>query len=133
MSEQNVELVRRALEAYERGEMEAMLALVDPDLEWRSAIVGGAEGKVYRGPEGLRRWNADFREIFDAIRNEWTELRDLGDRVLAIGRVRARGRESGLEIDSPMGWVITVRDGRIVKGEGFLDPAEALEAAGLPD
>jgi ketosteroid isomerase-like protein len=133
MSEENVELVRRALEAFPRGDMEEMLSFMDPEGEFHSAIVGGAEGNVYRGHEGFRRWYADSFESFEELRNEWTEFRDPGNRVLALGRVHARGRESGVEIDSPMGWVFTVRGGKLLKGEGFLDPEEALEAAGLSE
>jgi ketosteroid isomerase-like protein len=66
-----------------------------------------------------------------AISTEWSEFRDLGDRVLAFGHLRARGHESGVEVDSPMGWVITVRRGKLIKAEGFLSRADALEAAGL--
>jgi ketosteroid isomerase-like protein len=62
-----------------------------------------------------------------------TEYRDLGDRVIAFGHINARGRESGLEIDSPTGWVFTVRNGRVVKAEGFLNRADTLEAAGLKE
>ena len=126
-----MDLVRRALEAFPRGEMEEMLSYMDPEVELHSAIVGGAEGNVYRGHEGFRRWYADSFESFEELRNEWSEFRDLGDRVLVFGHVKARGRESGVELDSPMGWVFTVRRGKLMKAEGFLRRAEALEAAGL--
>lgn len=131
MSQQNVDLVRRALEALERGDLEGMLSQIDSEAELHSAIVGGAEGNAYRGHEGFRRWYADSYESFEELTNEWSEFRDLGDRVLAFGRVQARGRESGVELESPMGWVWTVRRGKLVKAEGFLSRAEALEAAGL--
>jgi ketosteroid isomerase-like protein len=126
----NVEVVRRTVEAFPRGVNE-MLSFVDPAIELHSAIVGGAEGNVYRGHEGFRRWFADSFESFEELENEWTEFRDLGDRVLAFGNVKARGRGSGVEIDSPMGWVFTVRRGKLVKAEGFLSHDEALEAVGL--
>jgi uncharacterized protein len=131
MSEENVEIVRRFLDAYPRGDVEELLSYIDPEAELHSAIVGGAEGNVYRGHEGFRKWYADSSESFEELRGEWSEFRDLGDRVLALGAVKARGRESGVELDSPMGWVITVRRGKAVKAEGFLSRAEALEAAGL--
>ena len=133
MSQKNVEVVRRALEAFPRGDLEEMLSYMDPEGELHSAIVGGAEGNVYRGHEGFRRWYADSFDSFESLQNEWSEFRDLGDRVLALGRVRARGRESGVELDSPLGWVFTVRRGKLVKAEGFLSRAQALEAAGLRD
>ena len=133
MSQENVEIVRRSLEAFPRGDMEEMLSYMDPEVELHSAIVGGAEGNVYRGHEGFRRWYADSFESFEELRNEWSEFRDLGDRVLVFGHVRARGRESGVELDSPMGWVFTVRHGKLMKAEGFLSRAKALEAAGLSE
>jgi ketosteroid isomerase-like protein len=127
-----VELVRRFVEAIPRdveADVEEMLSYVDPEGELHSAIVGGAEGNVYRGHEGFRRWVADSFDSFEGVRNEWSEFRDLGNRVLALGHVRARGRGSGMELDSPMGWIFTVRRGKVVKAEGFLRRAEALKAA----
>jgi len=131
MSQEDVEMVRRALEAFPRGDMEEMLSFMDPEGELHSAIVGGAEGNVYRGHEGFRRWYADSFESFEELQNEWTEFRDLGNRVLVFGHVHARGRESGVEVDSPMGWVFTVRRGKLLRAEGFLNRDDALEAAGL--
>jgi uncharacterized protein len=130
MSNESVEVVRRCVEAFPRG-VEEMLFYVDPEVVLHSAIVGGAEGNVYRGHEGFRRWFADSFESFEELRNEWSEFRDLGDRVLALGNVKARGRGSGMELDSPMGWLFTVRLGRVVEAQGFLSQSVALEAAGL--
>jgi ketosteroid isomerase-like protein len=133
MSQENVDTVRRSLDAYEAGDIEGMLSFMDPDGEIYSAIIGGAEGKVYRGHAGFRSWFAETQVAFEALSTELTEFRDLGDRVLGFGRVRAKGRESGVELDSATGWLFTLRDGKIVRAEGYLDPAKALEAAGLPD
>jgi ketosteroid isomerase-like protein len=133
MSEENVEIVRRSLRAYAAGDMEGMLSGVDPEGELHSAIIGGAEGKVFRGHDGWRRWYAESMESFEELRTELTEYRDLGDRIAAFGHIHARGRGSGLELDSPTGWVFTVRRGKVVKAEGFLSRAQALEAAGLSE
>ena len=85
-----------------------------------------------RGHEGFRHWYRDSFESFETLDNEWTEFRALGDdRVLALGQVRARGRESGVEIDSAIGFVFTVRGGKAVKAQGFLSRERALAAAGL--
>ena len=67
------------------------------------------------------------------MRTELTEFRDLGDRIVGLGQIHARGRESGVELDSATGWVFTLRNGKILKAEGFLSPDEALEAAGLSE
>ena len=131
MSQQNVEIVRRGVEAANRSDLERFLIYLDPHVEIRTAIIGGAEGKVYRGHDGARKWAADGEESFGEIKWEVREFRDLGNRVLALGRVQARGRGSGLELDSPTGWLCTVRGGKLVKIDGFLSREEALEAAGL--
>ena len=133
MSQENVEIVRRALDAYTAGDIEGMLSFLDPDGELHSAIISGAEGKAYRGHAGIRSWVAETQASFEALSMELTEFRDLDDRVLAFGRVHAKGRESGVELDSPTGWVFTLRDGKILRAEGYLDPGKALEVAGLEE
>ena len=133
MSQENVEIVRRALDAYTAGDIEGMLSFLDPDAELHSAIISGAEGKAYRGHAGIWSWVAETQASFESLGMELTEFRDLGDRVLAFGRVHAKGRESGVALDSPTGWVFTLRDGKILRAEGYLDPGKALEVAGLEE
>ena len=134
MSEENVEVCRRAFDAFgTRRDTEAGLRYIDPEIELRSAIVGGAEGNMYRGHEGVRRWMAESDATWAELRLEAEQFRDLGDDVLMIGRLHARGRESGVEIESPVGWLSTVRAGKIVRSRGYLDPQEALSAAGLSE
>jgi ketosteroid isomerase-like protein len=136
MSQENVEVAEAWVAAIPHGvedDVEEMLSYVHPEGELHSAIVGGAEGNIYRGHEGFRRWVADSFESFEEVRNEWSEFRELDDRVLALGHVKARGRGSGMELASSMGWVFTVRRGKVVKAEGFLSRAKALEAAGLSE
>ena len=101
-----------AFAAYMRGDIEEALVYIAPDGELYSAIIGGAEGNVYRGHDGFRRWHAETEAAFEELRTEFTEFRDLGDRVVGLGHVHARGRESGLELDSAIGWIFTLRDGR---------------------
>jgi ketosteroid isomerase-like protein len=133
MSEENVEQVRQGLDAYHRRDLEELLSYMDSEIELHSAIIGGAEGNIYRGHDGFRRWYRETFETFEDFRNEWFEFRDLGDRVLAIGRVKARGRESGVELDSEMCWVFTLQRMKVQKAEGYLSRAAAFEAAGLPE
>jgi ketosteroid isomerase-like protein len=131
MSQENVEVVLKCVDAVNRGEIDEVLAFIGTDAELHSAIVGGAEGNVYRGHDGFRRWFAESTASFEKLDTQLTEFRTVDDRVIAFGRIYARGRESGLELDSETGWVFTVRGGRVVKAEGFLSRADALEAAGL--
>jgi ketosteroid isomerase-like protein len=59
------------------------------------------------------------------------EIRDLGEQIVAIGHIRARGHASGAEVESPGGWVVELKNGKAVRVREYLDPKEALEAAGL--
>jgi ketosteroid isomerase-like protein len=133
MSRENLDLVQQALRAYADGDIERMLSYLDPNAELYSAIIGGAEGRTYTGRAGIRDWFAETQVAFEDLTLELTEFQNLGDRVVGLGRVHARGRESGVELDSPTGWVFTVRAGKIVRAEGHLDPAVALEVAGLSE
>ena len=133
MSEENVELVRRFVDAYNRRDLEAMLNDLDPEIEWHSGILTGLEGEaaVYRGHEGYRE---GLRDLYDALGEthiEYSEIRDLGERTVAIGRFRARGRESGAETESPHASVADFKDGKAISIHTYFDHAEALEAAGL--
>jgi uncharacterized protein len=131
MSQENVEIVRQALDAVNQRDTEAGLPPIDPEVELQSAIIGGAEGNTYRGHEGLRDWMAESDATFEELRVEPDEFRDLSDEVLLIGRLYARGLESGVEIDSANAWLFTLRRGRIVRARGYLNPQEALEGAGV--
>ena len=135
MSEENVEVCKRVFEALGfRRDTEAGLQYIDPEAELHSAIIGGAEANSYRGHEGFRQWMAESDAAFEELRPLGPqEYRDLGDRVVTLGHFHARGRESGLEIDSPIAWVMTLGDGKLIRAEGFLNWAEALEAAGLSE
>ncbi len=92
MSQENVELVRKSIDAIDSGDVEEVLSYVHPEGELHSAIIGGAEEDVYRGHDGFRRWYAESMESFEELRTELTEYRDLGDRIVAIGHIHARGR-----------------------------------------
>ena len=93
----------------------------------------GQEATVYRGDEGIRQFIRDVDEVLPQIQVELLEIRDLGERIVASGRLYARGRASGVEVESPIGWVIEFREGRVIRMRDYLDPKEALEAAGLSE
>jgi ketosteroid isomerase-like protein len=134
MSQENVEAFGRAVEAMNRGDVEALLPELDPEVEWRMAIqelVGGVAG-VYRGHDGVREYFRDMDEAFAEAVLDYPDVRDLGDRVLATGNFRTRGRHSGLVAESPVAALVYAgADGKATKVLTFLDPQKALEAAGL--
>jgi ketosteroid isomerase-like protein len=131
MSQENVEIVRRNLEAFERRDFDLALEGWDPGGEWIPAMAGAVEGEVYRGRLALRRYFDELFESFSEVRLEDRELRDLDDRVLALYRLRVRGQDSGVAIDQPGGTVYKLRDRMIVHGHSYLSRQQALEAAGL--
>jgi len=133
MSQNNVEIVRRVADAYNSRDVGAMLAELDPEIEWYPwlQVQLGGEDTVYRGHQGVRKGVRDGEEAFSEIRAEPSELRDLGERVLAIGHLRARGRESGAITESAIAWIVEFKSGKVVRVREYLDPNEALEAAGL--
>jgi hypothetical protein len=95
-----------------------------------AALLEG-EATVYRGSEGVRELFQGYFEAFADLRFEVSEIRDLGDRILAVGQMRGRGAESGVEIESPWAYLIQVTNGKATHVRTYLDPKEALEAAGL--
>jgi ketosteroid isomerase-like protein len=131
MSQENVEIVRRAYEAFSRGDLDGMVDDVAPTFEYvATGTVPGAVG-VYRGLDGWKELLSSFWDEFQDARVEIRELTEAGDQVVASVTMLGRGKQSGVEARWPMWQRWTLRDGKIVHGEGFTDRDEALEAAGL--
>lgn len=130
MSQENVEIVRRAADAYASGDIEASLAAYDPDVEF-DVTYGRPEGGVYHGPhgveEGVQAWVGRWAEY----RFELEDIIDAGDHVLMIIREFGRGEQSRVEVNQQTFWVSTFRNGKIVRAELFSDRNRALTAAGL--
>jgi ketosteroid isomerase-like protein len=135
MSQENVEAFKRGLEAGNRGDIEALLEELDPKIEWHSALHAllGGEQTVFRGHDGVREMIRDLNEAFDQIHIEMSEIRDQGDGLVAIGRTRTRGKASGAETETPLAMVTEVKNGKTISIRAYLDPNEALDAAGLSE
>ena len=136
MSQENLEIARRAMDAWDRDDLEAFLAELDPDLEWHTGIEGTAEGAgtVFRGHDGARQVWENYRgEVFRRMEAWETELLDLGDSVLRLGHLRVTGKTSGMEIESEFAQHVVMRDGLIFSSRDYLSHAEALEAVGLSE
>jgi ketosteroid isomerase-like protein len=135
MSQENVEVFKRAFDAINRRDADALLSELDPEVEWHGAILMAMGGTrtVYRGHEGVREWLGDLYETLSEFQAEYPEIRDLGDRTVAIGRVRGRGTASKAEIESPHATVVEFKNGKAIRVRTYLDPDEALEAAGLSE
>jgi ketosteroid isomerase-like protein len=135
MSQENVDAFRRALEAYNRRDIGAFLQAFDPMVEIHPLTLAmfGTEGTVYRSHEGIRQFIREVDEVLPGIQVEPLEIRDLGERIVASGRLHARGRASGAEVESPIGWLVEFREGRVIRMTDYLDPKEARQAAGLAE
>jgi ketosteroid isomerase-like protein len=135
MSEENVEATRRFIEAYNRRDVEAMMADLDPGIEWHGGIlIGlGGEAAVFHGFEGVRKALRDIYEALGDAHIECSEIRDLGDRVVALGRFHVRGSESGAQSESPWGAVADFKDGKAIRIRSYFNSEEVLEAAGLSE
>jgi ketosteroid isomerase-like protein len=135
MSRANVEALERGLAAYDSRDVEALLLECHADVEWRSALVGGLGGEttVYRGHEGVRALFEEVDRAFSEFRIGCDEFRDLGHSIVATGWMRARGRASGVAIESPVSFVADFRDGKAFRFRSFLDRRDALAAAGLSE
>jgi len=130
MSRKNVELVRRAYEAFNRGDLDGAVADIAPDCEYvATGAIPGVEG-VYRGPEGFKRFLGWLLNEFDDARAEIHEVIEAGDQVLVSLTNRGRGKQSGVEVDWQVWQLWTVRDGTTRRGQGFTSREEALEAVG---
>jgi ketosteroid isomerase-like protein len=132
MSQPNVEIVKRWIDAFNRRNLDDYHDLFTPDLEWFPAFPGTVEGEGHLGREGIERYFGEISDTWEEFHAIAEEYRDLGDRVLALGRMEGRGRGSGVPVTSPIGGIYDFRDGKIARGRVYLGHAEALRAAGLP-
>jgi ketosteroid isomerase-like protein len=139
VSQEYVELVRRlyaelasegsAREFEQRLTDDALGAFLDPGIEWVPVPDSLLAVDRYRGYDGVRRFWLEFLSTWDEYRVEPLKFDDAGDQVAVV--VHIVGRTHGLEVDETRSSLLTIRDGRVVRVEGFADPEGAREAAGL--
>jgi uncharacterized protein (TIGR02246 family) len=126
VSEADVQLVRAVFDAINRRDVQAVLDAYHPDADMSTLTSELVQGKSYSGHTGIREYFSSFADVWDELHLEPEEVRDLGDRILVVGRWSSRGKESGAEVESPAAWIFAVRDGRIVFSRAYRDAEEAL-------
>ena len=135
MSQENVEVARQIATAWQRDDLDMFLSLLDPTIEWHTLperLVEGIES-FYQGYEGIRRFWHTYRSDFD-LDIEMQGVRDVGDdRVVLLLGARLRGASSGIETETPVGLVMTVRDGKVIRSFDYPTHQEALKAVGLEE
>jgi ketosteroid isomerase-like protein len=130
MSEENVQLARRAYEAFNRRDLDAFLVSVDEQVEMESRLVAIEGG--YHGHQGIRRWWEDFLGAFPDYEIELEEIRDLGD--VTLSHFKGWGHsEGGIPLIDPVWQPMRWRSGKVVWIRVCLTESEALEAAGLAE
>ena len=125
MSQENVEIVRRAYEAFNRHDFDAASEALDPDVEWHQ-ITQFPDRAVYRGREDMRNrfWNQQLVEQFGDVRIEVEEFVDAGDHVVMIGHVVGHGGASGLEFRLRVVNVLEMRDGKCIHAYDVAGPTQ---------
>jgi uncharacterized protein len=134
MSQENVEIVRSGYEAFARGDIEGVLGIMDPEVDWAPALGPLLGVGPVRGREALSRFlTEDIPSGFDDFESRPLSIEDLGDSVLVHTRFVGRGRASGVPVSLEAFSLITLRDGKTVSYRDFETRAAALEAAGLSE
>ena len=134
MSQEDVEVARRSFKAWQDDDYETWIALHDAGVEYLGAVERRLGQGVYRGHKGASELWHVWRDEVEGFWIESEEIRDLGDgRILHLGQMGFRGSASGVEVDSQLALVITLRDGKIVRSMDFMSHHAALKAVGLAE
>jgi ketosteroid isomerase-like protein len=133
MSQENVELLYRAYDALNQRNIDAMLALSDPDVEFTPLLLELEGGGPYRGHDGVRRWWEDLLGVFPDFSSKIEEVRDLGDVTAARLRMGAHHAESDAPVEETIWLVVEWHHNKVIWWRTFRSQAEALEAAGLSE
>jgi ketosteroid isomerase-like protein len=130
VTQENVDVVRRGIAAFNQRDLPALLTDFDRDVEWvEDQRYPGAE--TFRGRSGVERSLGKWWDAFREIAAQIDGTIDLGDRVVLYGRVRARGHDIDVEVEAPFGGLCEFRRGKVVRVQTFGSRAEAVEAVGL--
>jgi ketosteroid isomerase-like protein len=133
MSGETLELAREAMRTLNRRDPDELIAIADPEVEWHSFFAELGEGDMYRGHQGARQYMRDLDESWEIVRGDIDDGVAVADVAVLVGRIHYRGKGSGIETESPAGWMLKFRDGKLILFRAFRDPDRALEAIGRRD
>ena len=133
MSQADVELMRRMYEAWGQGDADAVVDLFDPDSEVRPAFGVVLSSTVYRGREGVAAWYAETYEPWSELRAEPLRFVAAGERMVVVVGLHARVPGGQVELEAEIAHVVTIRDGKILRLDGYDEPHAALSAVGLAE
>jgi ketosteroid isomerase-like protein len=133
MSQENVEMVHKGIDAWNQRDAQLWLSYAAPEIEWIPAGPAAVEQAVYNGYDEVARGLAAVWETWEVFEFGESEVRDLGDSVLWLGHVRMRGGTSHVELDQEFALHSLVDDGKVVRVQAFLSWREALDSVGLSE
>jgi len=130
MSQENVDVVRRGYNAFNRGDIDGVIETTGPEVRWDMSerVFNPA---VYEGHDGMRRFVEEIDEVWEEFRLEPQEFIDAGDKVVVAHLIRGSGKGSGVDVELPSTSVYTLRGGKVVEAVMYREHGKALEAAGL--
>jgi ketosteroid isomerase-like protein len=131
VSQENVDLMREGIDGMNRRDLEHVLRTFHPEVRFEHRLAA-LQGR-FVGIEGVKGWHEDLADSFDTWHIDCPDIRDLGDRVLALGSLRATGRESGVETEMPFTVVARIKDGLAIEFTDSGDREQALSAVGLSE
>jgi len=132
MSQENVEIVRAAWDAWSRGDIDALFDFYDPEVEWDMTHSYVPDMRVFHGHDGIREFFREWRTFFAEYYAEPEDFVDAGECVIVRIRQGGRGRSSSVGVEMPSYWQLyRLRDGRAVRVEIYREEDEAGRAAGL--
>jgi len=129
----NTRIARQSFEAIGRRDIEGLLELYDPAIEFEPLTGMQVESGGYHGHLGVRRYLEEAAQVWEEMLPHADDVRSVGDRVLVLGGCAVRGRGSGAITDQPMAWVLTMRDGRVLRHQAFRSHEEGLAEVGLSE
>jgi ketosteroid isomerase-like protein len=131
MPQQTIERVHQVVDAVNNRDITSLVELTDPDVEWHTFLAELREEGPYRGHDGLRQWLSDVDDAWEFLQVGIDDTIAVGGVVLMVGRLRYRGKGSGVELESPTGWVARFRQEKVTYIRLFREPEVVLGSIGL--
>jgi len=130
MSEENLDLIRAGFAAHNRGDLDALMQVYDPDVVFETLLLG-----THHGNEAIRLIYEENQKTLSGYDVEPVELIETGDQVVAVAQVTGVGPSSQIAMDDSdrFAFLFTIKNGRVVREQAFRNREEAIEAAGLRD
>ena len=134
MSQDNLEIVKRWVRAFNQRDMDALLDTTTTDFEFTPYLANLIETTTYHGHDGLRKYFADADSAWEDIQVRLKDLRAApDDRVFVAGELQARGRVSGADVRVAVAWAVGLRVDKLAWASAYESEDDALEAAGLSE